>query len=50
MRAQDTVQREALFTKRLTLAIYKQYAYILALENTDQVLYMKIKKGQGFFL
>ncbi len=38
------------FTKRLTLAIYKQRAYILALEYTDQVGYMKMKKGLGFFL
>ncbi len=37
------------FTKRLTLAIYKQRAYILALE-TDEVGYMKTKKGLGFFL
>ncbi len=29
------------FTKRLTLAIYKQRAHILALEYTDQ--YMKIR-------
>ncbi len=32
------------------LKIYKQYAYILALEHTDQVGSMKMKKGQGFFL
>ncbi len=38
------------FTKRLTLAIYEQHAYILALEYTDQVGYMKMKKGLGFFL
>ncbi len=57
MREQDTEQREApgglcgiYFTKRLTLAIYKQRAYILALAYTDQVGYMKMKRGQGFFL
>ncbi len=38
------------FTKPLTLAIYKQRAYILALEYTDRVGYMKMKKGLGFFL
>ncbi len=38
------------FTKRLTLAIYKQRTYILALEYTDQVGYMKMKKGLSFFL
>ncbi len=56
MRVQDTGQLEAqsvlfflfCFTKRL--AIYKKRAYILALEYTDQVGYMKIKKGLGFFL
>ncbi len=32
------------------LKIYKQYAYILALEHTDQVGSMKMKKGQGIFL
>ncbi len=54
MKEQDTGQREALgglcffFTKRLTN--YKQPAYILALEYTDQVGYIKMKKGLGFFL
>ncbi len=37
-------------TKPLSLAIYKQRAYILALENSDQVGYMKMKKGLAFFL
>ncbi len=37
---------EDFFTKRL--AIYKQRAYILALEYTDQVGYMKMKKRLGF--
>ncbi len=53
MRDQETGEREGLFfffTKPLTLAIYKQRAYILALENTDQVGYKKMKKGLGFFL
>ncbi len=49
---QDTGQREVqgelFFTKRL--AIYKQCAYILALEYTDQVGYMKMKKCLWFFL
>ncbi len=36
------------FTKQL--AIYKQRAYIFALEYTKQVGYMKMKKGLGFFL
>ncbi len=31
-------------------AINKQRAYILALECTDQVGYMKMKKGLGLFL
>ncbi len=48
MREQDIGQWEAFFTKRL--AIYKQRAYILALEYTDQVGYMKMKEGLGFFL
>ncbi len=38
------------FTKQITLAIYKQRAYIFALEYTEQVSYMKMKKGLGFFL
>ncbi len=53
MREQDTGQREAFFfffTKRLTLAIYKQRAYIFALEYKEQVGYTKMKKGLGFFL
>ncbi len=43
MREQDTGQREAqggpffFFTKLLTIPIYKQCAYILALEYTDRV-------------
>ncbi len=32
------------------LAIYKQRAYILALEYTDQVGYTKMKKGLAVFL
>ncbi len=53
MREQDTGQREArgglfFFFTDLTLAIYKQCAYILALEYTDQVGYIKMKKGLGF--
>ncbi len=55
MREQDTGQREAwggiflfyFFIKRI--AIYKR-AYILALEYTDQVDYMKMKEGLGFFM
>ncbi len=53
MREQDTGQREVrgglflyyyyYYTKRL--AIYKQRAYIFALEYTEQVDYMKMKKG-----
>ncbi len=36
--------------RRLTLTINTQRTYILALEYTDQVGYMKMKKGQGFLL
>ncbi len=58
MREQDTGHREVwggpffffFFTKQLTLAIYKQCTYIFALEYTEQVGYMKMKKGLGFFL
>ncbi len=54
MREQDTGQREArggLFKTCMTLlTIYKQRAYILALDYTDQLRYMKMKKGLGFFL
>ncbi len=48
MREQDTGQREVqgglffniyiFFTKRLTLAIYKQRAYIFVLEYTEQAV------------
>ncbi len=50
MREQDTGQLEVqggLFWCIFYKAIYKQRAYILALEYTDQVGYMKMK---GFFL
>ncbi len=36
------------FTERLTLAIYKQCAYILALEYTDQVGNKKMKELEIF--
>ncbi len=49
MREQDTGQRGGsgrtlifIFFKAINLATYKQRAYILALEYTDQVGYMKM--------
>ncbi len=39
-----------IYTKWLTLAIYKQRTYILALDYTDQLCYMKMKKGLRIFL
>ncbi len=52
MKEQDTGQREAqgglsfLYKAiKLPLAIYKQCAYILAFKYTDQVGYVKMKKG-----
>ncbi len=49
MREQDTGQREARGGLK-RLAIYKQRAYILALEYTDQVGYITMKKELGVFL
>ncbi len=52
MREQNTGQREAedFFLNYFYKAIYKQRAYILALEYTDPVGYITKKKGLGFFL
>ncbi len=50
---QDTGQPEArggLFFYEVINVSHLQRAYILALEYTDQLRHMKMKKGLGFFL
>ncbi len=49
-REQDTGQLGEHLFLFFFVTIYRQPAYILALEYTDQVGYMKMKKGLGFFL
>ncbi len=49
-REQDTGQLGEHFFLFVFVTIYRQPAYILALEYTDQVGYKKMKKGLGFFL
>ncbi len=58
MREQDTGKAGSsgktfiyfIYSKWLTLAIYKQRTYNLALDYTDQLRYMKMKKGLRIFL
>ncbi len=54
MREQHTtgwkLGEDFVFLQIKRLAIYKQRAYILAFEYTDQVGYITMKKGLEFFL